>query len=78
MHLIKIKSIHVLQKLSFHNPSHSLIGHVIQELLFSCRKSLRFISAHIETVRFFLEMCVKNEKRRPKIITGYIANSHLA
>jgi len=36
MHFIKIKTIHVLHKLSFHNTiphrSHSLIGHVIQEL----------------------------------------------
>ena len=36
MHSIKIKSIHILNKLSFHNTiphrSHSLIGHVIQEL----------------------------------------------
>ena len=36
MHFIKIKAIHVLHKLSFHNTiphrSHSLIGHVIQEL----------------------------------------------
>ena len=36
MHFIKIKTIHVLRKLSFHNiiphRSHSPIGHVIQEL----------------------------------------------
>jgi len=36
MHFIKIKTIHVLHKISFHNTiphrSHSLIGHVIQEL----------------------------------------------
>jgi len=35
MHSIKIKTINVLHKLSFHNTipyrSHSLIGHVIQE-----------------------------------------------
>ena len=37
MHFIKIKTIHVLHKLSFHytipHKSHRLIGHVIQELL---------------------------------------------
>ena len=37
IHFIKIKTIHVLHKLSFYNTiphiSHSLIGHVIQELL---------------------------------------------
>ena len=36
MNLIKIKTIHVIHKLTFHNTiphrSHSLIGHVIQEL----------------------------------------------
>ena len=36
MHFIKIKTIHVLHKISFYNAiphrSHSLIGHVIQEL----------------------------------------------
>ena len=36
MHFIKIKTIHVLHKISFYNTiqhgSHSLIGHVIQEL----------------------------------------------
>jgi len=36
MHFVKTKTIHVLHKLSFHNTipyrSHSLIGHVIQEL----------------------------------------------
>ena len=36
MHFIKIKTIHVLHKLSFHNTiphkSHSLIEHVVQEL----------------------------------------------
>jgi len=36
MHFIKIKTIHVLHNISFHNAiphrSHSLIGHGIQEL----------------------------------------------
>jgi len=36
LHFMKIKTIHVLHKISFHNTiphrSHSLIGHVIQEL----------------------------------------------
>jgi len=40
-------------------------------LLFSCRKSLRFFSAHILKLRYFPKMCVKNAKRRPKIITAY-------
>ena len=39
-------------------------------LLFSCRKSLRSFSAHILKLRFSPEMCVKNAKRRPKIITS--------
>jgi len=42
-------------------------------LLFSWRKSLRFFSAHILILCvFFQEMCVKNAKRRPKIITEYM------
>jgi len=32
---------------------------------------LRFFSAHILRLRFFPEMCVKNAKRRPKIITKH-------
>jgi len=74
MHFIKIKTIHVLHKLSFHKTilhrSHSLIGNVIEGdkffsvlhfstlklLLFSCRKLLRFFSAHI------LKLCVFSQK----------------
>ena len=62
MHFIKIKTFHVLHKVNFHNTIPYR----------SCRKSLRFFSAHILKLCFFFpEMCVKNAKRRPKITTGY-------
>ena len=70
MHFIKIKAIHGLHKISFHNTSphrsqsyrpyysrtlinsHVLHFSTLKLLLFSCRKSLRFFSAHI------LKLCV--------------------
>ena len=71
MHFIKIKTLHILHKLSFHNTiphrSHSLIGHVIEELwffsvlhfstlkllFFSYRKSLRFLAHIVWNCAFF-------------------------
>jgi len=53
MHFIKIKNIHVLHKISFHNTiphrSHSLIGHLIQELWYIL---LCFALLHSEITSF--------------------------
>jgi len=76
MHFIKIKTIHVLHKILFHNTSphrsHSFIGHVIQELCdkfssvlhFSTLKLLLFSSW--KSLHFFsahiLKLCVFSQK----------------
>ena len=61
----------VLQAMVFKNfDKFSFVLHFSTlKLLFSFRKSLRFQRTYFETVRFFPEMCVKNAKRRQKIIT---------